>query len=504
MRKDPQKLYKLEEMIGKGAHASVYKATSLDEKKTVAIKIINILRLNDTALAAALNEIRILSSIDNPHIVQYFDSFIDKDQSQLWIVMELMEGGDLNGLIESAISSKKQISERIVWTFLIQALMGLKALHNLNIIHRDLKPGNVYLTADRQSLKLGDMNVSKVTDFSFAQSLIGSPAYLAPEVWLMKPYTNTCDVFSLGCLIFELASFKLPFDAENMAELRNNIINQAPVKLPSNYSSELQSILNKCLLKNPDVRPTAHQLLDNQVIKRKAKELGIVLSEIEYNDTLAEIIPVPKNRFLLNLKLPKKNGKATSELDIMQIKNAKKVLAETEKKASSRSPNRKLSDSNVSNNTKEFMSNHQKISAERSLAKDLDEKQPNNKDAFKQTTSLKSKEGLLEKLADFGLEEYFPVKPKVISAPGKNAISADNGFLDKFFTQPSNKTGTTNFDRRSPYFQDGDVTTDAKLIVSKLPQGAFSKGPAPAQTTKPVDKKYLLYKSNVESRTQNK
>ena len=187
MRKDPQKFYKLEEIIGKGAHATVYRAISLEEKKTVAIKIINILRLNDTALAAALNEIRILSSIDNPYIVQYLDSFIDKDQSQLWIVMELMEGGDLNQLIETAITQKKTISEKTIWTFVIQLLIGLKALHNLNIIHRDLKPGNIYLTADRLTIKLGDMNVSKVTDFSFAQSLIGSPAYLAPEVWLMRP-----------------------------------------------------------------------------------------------------------------------------------------------------------------------------------------------------------------------------------------------------------------------------------------------------------------------------
>jgi serine/threonine protein kinase len=486
MRKDPQKFYKLEELIGKGAHASVYRGINLEDKRTVAIKVVNILRMSDTALASALNEIRILSSIDNPYVVQYYESFVDKEQSQLWIVMELMEGGDLNGYIEKAVSGKKPISEKTIWLFFIQALAGLKALHNLNIIHRDLKPGNVYLTADKLSIKLGDMNVSKITDFSFAQSLIGSPAYLAPEVWMMRPYTNTCDIFSLGCLIYELASFKLPFDAENFAELRNNILNLPAVKIPPQYSGDLQSLINKCLLKNPDLRPKANQLVSHPIIRKKAKELGINFASISYANSLTDHISVPKNRFLLNLQLPKKvNGKLSVG------KNGSSFPGPQKKKQSSTSSitlNR--SKSPRTSKQKQFKAdksddtnvNTAKVQFKSTLTEETDEK---TKDSTGKTLTNQSKECLLEKLADFGMDEYIPIRPKKLLQEQKNAVSADTRFLDRFFAQTTTaKAETISFVKNGPFFQKTiNLDTELKSLLPQKKTGNGGKTTSPRSPT---------------------
>ena len=307
MNREPHKLYDLQEIIGKGTYATVHKAKSVVTGQIVAIKVMNILRVSDEDLSAALNEIRILSSINNPYVVQYYESFIEKSQGQLWIVMELLEGGDLSKLIEKNIKTRSFPTERMIWSFFIQALLGLKALHNLNIIHRDLKPGNIYLTKDRQNIKIGDMNVSKVVEYHFAKSLIGSPAYLAPEVWLMEPYTNTCDIFSLGCFIYEYASLQLPFDGTTMIELKNDILGQRQVKLPSKYSAQLNSIISKCLIKSPVKRPTAEQLLEDPVVKEKMHQLKIDQKNIDYvSNKLVQQIQVPKNRNMMDIQLPRR------------------------------------------------------------------------------------------------------------------------------------------------------------------------------------------------------
>ncbi len=107
---------------------------------------------------SALNEIRILASIDHDNIIAYKDAFIDHKENVLYIVMEYAEGGDLNGIIKNKGGN---VSEDKVWSYLIQMTRGLKSLHDQGIGHRDLKPANVFITKSGV-LKLGDMNVSKI------------------------------------------------------------------------------------------------------------------------------------------------------------------------------------------------------------------------------------------------------------------------------------------------------------------------------------------------------
>lgn len=94
--------------------------------------------------------------------------------------------------------------------------MGLKKLHSNNIIHRDIKSANLFLTKDFDFIKLGDLNVAKITKNNFAKTQIGTPYYLAPEIWKNNIYDYRCDIFSLGVVIYEMASLKLPFEANNI------------------------------------------------------------------------------------------------------------------------------------------------------------------------------------------------------------------------------------------------------------------------------------------------
>lgn len=162
MQRNQTNEYKLEKNIGEGTYAKVYKAIRKKDQKVVAIKIINVTNMDPIVLKSNINEIRILCSIDNPHVVGYYDSFVDSSATHLWLVMEYMGGGDLSFAIRLAKKEDRKFPENTIWAYMIQILRGLIALNKLKIIHRDIKPANIYLSSDMKVVKIGDMNVAKI------------------------------------------------------------------------------------------------------------------------------------------------------------------------------------------------------------------------------------------------------------------------------------------------------------------------------------------------------
>jgi len=311
MQRSSVRNYDLQLLIGEGSYGKVYKAQRKSDKQPVAIKVVNIQRMDKIGIQSALNEIRILHSVTCENIVGYYEAFLDNNESHLWIVMEFVGGGDLAKAISVAKKERKSFPEKIIWVYLIQCLRGLAALNRFKIIHRDIKPANLFISEDMGTIKLGDMNVSKVAKNDLTRTQIGTPSYLAPEVWENKPYDARCDIFSLGACIYELTALKLPFDARSMEELKGKIKNGTYALLPGNYSEGLKTIIYKCLTKNPSQRPTAEKLLDHPLIVLKSKEYGLQDEEIEGNPELMRSIILPKNLSSLNSQLPKKNHEAT-------------------------------------------------------------------------------------------------------------------------------------------------------------------------------------------------
>lgn len=114
--------------------------------------------------------------------------------------MEFVGGGDLSDKVRELKRKRSHFKEDILWSYLIQILQGLRGLHEMKIMHRDVKTANIFLSSDFRTVKLGDMNVAKVAKNDFASTQIGTPYYLAPEIWNNRLYDYRCDVFSLGCV----------------------------------------------------------------------------------------------------------------------------------------------------------------------------------------------------------------------------------------------------------------------------------------------------------------
>lgn len=170
--------------------------------------------------------------------------------------MEYADAGDIQKKINLHLSNHTHFTETQIWQAFIQMTKGLRALHEINILHRDLKCANVFCTKDHK-YKLGDLNVSKVAKRGMARTQTGTPYYTSPEVWKDRAYDSKCDIWSLGCVVYEMASLSPPFKASNIKQLYTKIQRGIFQRIPSFYSDDLANMINLCLKVNPSLRPSA-------------------------------------------------------------------------------------------------------------------------------------------------------------------------------------------------------------------------------------------------------
>ncbi len=243
--------------LGQGSFGVVYKVRRKADKGIYVMKQINIAQMNAHLRKEALNEVKILSSLDNAYIVKYYESFLEKNF--LNIVMEYCEGGDLANLIKNSL---KALPESKVWKFLIQICTGLAYVHSKKILHRDIKSMNIFLSKN-EDVRIGDLGVAKALaeTGNFAHTMIGTPYYLSPEMCEERPYNSKSDMWAVGCVLYEMCTKRHPFEANNQAALILKIINGKYAPIPSSYSPELTDILNLCLHRDYKKRPGAKTIL---------------------------------------------------------------------------------------------------------------------------------------------------------------------------------------------------------------------------------------------------
>ncbi len=141
-----------------------------------------------------------------------------------------------------------------------QIIQGLRELHRLNIIHRDLKSANIFLSL-AGAVKLGDMNTSKVCKSGMLLTQLGTPYYASPEVWQERPYSHKSDMWSLGCVLFELCNHKLPFQSSTMEGLYRKVVKAKVPRLEAIYSLELNNVVRQLLRQDYIQRPSCDDLL---------------------------------------------------------------------------------------------------------------------------------------------------------------------------------------------------------------------------------------------------
>lgn len=275
----PLDSYNKQKKIGQGASGSVYVAriregaTSpmarriLQEngpRAQVAIKQMDL--RNQPRKELIVNEIIVMKDSKHPNIVNFLDAFLQEEQSELWLVLEFMEGGALTDVIDNNPS----ISEDQIATICLETCKGLEHLHNQNIIHRDIKSDNVLLDA-RGNVKITDFGFcAKLTEQrSKRATMVGTPYWMAPEVVKQKEYGNKVDIWSLGIMAIEMIESEPPYlNEEPLKALYLIATNGTPrLKKPDKLSKELKAFLSVCLCVDVKSRASASELMNHDFLK---------------------------------------------------------------------------------------------------------------------------------------------------------------------------------------------------------------------------------------------
>ena len=249
-------MYTLNRVIGQGAFGKVFHATHIKTGVDRAIKCVDKQNLSPESARRMMEEVEILRELDHPNIIRVIE--VIEDERNLNIVMELCQGGEMF----DRIISTKQFSERIAARYMFQIMTAIAHCHKLGVVHRDIKPENVVFATPAED------SVLKVIDFGISKKFFkdtplrkryGTPYYIAPEV-LQGSYTEKCDVWSCGVLLFILLSGEPPFPGRDPKTIMTNVMRgtfQFASPVWASISSSAKEVITRMLTRDPEVRPSA-------------------------------------------------------------------------------------------------------------------------------------------------------------------------------------------------------------------------------------------------------
>jgi len=284
--------YKIIKILGNGSFGTAYKVRNIDDNKYYVIKSILTDKASKEELTQIQNEARILSLLDNEYIVKYYESFNGK--SSFNIVMEYCESLDLRKFISMQHNQNNLLDKNVINNFILDICLGLNEIHSKNLIHRDLKPENLFLTRNLK-IKIGDFGISKQLNNvnENAKTQIGTLSYMAPEIIKGEPYNKKVDIWSLGCIIYELCTLNHCFESISINELINKIKEPKPGKIDSKkYGVWLQKLIDSLLTNDKEKRLNINQILKiiiNNIIKFDFEKRLIIFEKNEaYQDYIIE------------------------------------------------------------------------------------------------------------------------------------------------------------------------------------------------------------------------
>ncbi|XP_033726426.1 serine/threonine-protein kinase 3-like isoform X2 [Pecten maximus] len=261
LARPPDEVFDIICKIGRGSYGSVYKALHKESGQVLAIKQVPV----DTDLQEIIKEISIMQQCDSTFIVKYYGSYFKN--TDLWIVMEYCGAGSVSDIMRLR---NKTLSEDEIATILFDTLKGLEYLHSRRKIHRDIKAGNILLNTEGHA-KLADFGVAgQLTDtMAKRNTVIGTPYWMAPEVIQEIGYDCVADIWSLGITALEMAEGKPPYGDIHPMRAIFMIPTKPPPSFrnPDKWSPEFIDFVSKCLIKNPEQRATAPELMNHEFIK---------------------------------------------------------------------------------------------------------------------------------------------------------------------------------------------------------------------------------------------
>ncbi|XP_055880742.1 MAP/microtubule affinity-regulating kinase 3-like isoform X14 [Biomphalaria glabrata] len=289
--------YRLIKTIGKGNFAKVKLAKHVPTGREVAIKIIDKTQLNPSSLQKLFREVRIMKLLDHPNIVKLFE--VIETEKTLYLVMEYASGGE----VFDYLVAHGRMKEKEARAKFRQIVSSVQYCHQKHIVHRDLKAENLLLD--------GDMNI-KIADYGFSNeftpgnkldTFCGSPPYAAPELFQGKKYDGPeVDVWSLGVILYTLVSGSLPFDGQNLKELRERVL-RGKYRIPFYMSTDCENLLKKFLVLNPLKRASLETIM-----KDKWMNIGYEDEELKpYIEPLPDINEPTRIEVMINMGYARKD-----------------------------------------------------------------------------------------------------------------------------------------------------------------------------------------------------
>ncbi|KAH0980030.1 hypothetical protein GBA52_007207 [Prunus armeniaca] len=279
--------YILGPKVGSGSFAVVWRSRHRQLGIEVAVKEIDKKQLSPKVSDSLLKEISILSTINHPNIIRLFEAI--QTQDKIYLVLEYCDGGDLAAYIHR----HGKVSENVAKHFMRQLAAGLQVLQEKHLIHRDLKPQNLLLSTTIEEtplLKIGDFGFARsLTPQDLADTLCGSPLYMAPEIIQNQKYDAKADLWSVGAILFQLVTGKPPFDGNCQFQLFQNILTSTGVRFPQGALEELHAdcvdLCSSLLRQNPVERLSFTEFFNHKFL-REASQTESAPQNVEHTSLL--------------------------------------------------------------------------------------------------------------------------------------------------------------------------------------------------------------------------
>jgi serine/threonine protein kinase len=258
--------YKVVTPLKCAGHAHIFKLQDSPGSEAFVAKVVALTGLDAKGRASAQQEVSLLKGLaTHSNLIAYRESFMG-EAGMLYIVMSLAEDGDLRRVVTDMQVARRLLPEPVVLTWFRQTLDGLRFLHSQGVVHRDLKSSNIFLCEARRRIRIGDFGISRVLEStSFATSVVGTPAYMSPELMRNERYDYHVDMWALGCIMFELCTLSLPWRATSLVDLATQVMEKEPewhLWADKGFSEELRDVTRRLLEKEVSRRPTSVALIE--------------------------------------------------------------------------------------------------------------------------------------------------------------------------------------------------------------------------------------------------